>query len=72
MLRTLVLLLVLANAVYFAWSNELLRPYGIGPEQQSEPTRKRQQIHPERIRPIRPEQAAQPQAPSDRAVKASD
>ena len=72
MLRTLVLLLVLANAVYFAWSNELLRPYGIGPEQQSEPKRMRQQMHPERIRLIRPEQAAQPQAPADPAVKASD
>ncbi len=50
MLRLLVLLLVLANALYFAWSDGLLRAYGMGPTLQREPQRLEQQIHPEAIR----------------------
>ena len=50
MLRLLVLALLLANGLYFAWSNEWLRPYGFGPTQQSEPQRLAQQIQPEAIK----------------------
>ncbi len=50
MLRLLVLLLLLANGAYFAWSQGLLRPYGFGPSQQSEPQRIAQQLRPEAIR----------------------
>jgi hypothetical protein len=50
MLRLLVLLLVLANGVYFAWTQGLLRPYGWAPAEQTEPQRLRQQIRPEAIR----------------------
>ncbi len=50
MLRFLVLLLLLANGVYFAWSQGLLSDYGFAPVQQSEPQRITQQIKPERMR----------------------
>lgn len=47
MLRFLVLLLVLLNTVYYAWSNNLLQAYGFAPMQQGEPDRLNQQIQPE-------------------------
>jgi hypothetical protein len=50
MLRLLVLLLVLANAGYYAWSQNLLAPIGLAPTQQSEPQRVAQQIRPQAIR----------------------
>jgi len=49
MLRLLALLLLLANGAYFAWSHELLRLYGLGPVQQSEPQRVAQQIRPQEL-----------------------
>ena len=50
MLRLLVLLLLLANGAYFAWSQGLLAAYGLAPASQSEPQRLEQQIRPEAIR----------------------
>lgn len=50
MLRLLVLLLVLLNAAYYAWSHGMLRAYGWAPLEQSEPQRLTQQIRPEAIR----------------------
>ena len=50
MLRLLVLLLLLANAAYFAWSQNLLAPVGLAPAQQSEPQRVAQQVRPDAIR----------------------
>jgi hypothetical protein len=50
MLRLLVLLLLLANGAFFAWSKGLLAPYGFAPTSQSEPQRLEQQIRPETIR----------------------
>ena len=50
MLRLSVLLLLLANAAYFAWSHDLLSSWGLGVASQSEPQRLKQQIQPERIR----------------------
>ena len=49
-LRFTVLLLLLANGAYFAWSQGLLFPWGLGPLQQSEPQRLGQQIRPEAMR----------------------
>lgn len=49
MLRLLLLALVLANGVYFAWTSGLLRAYGFAPAQQSEPQRMAQQIRPEAL-----------------------
>ena len=57
MLRLAVLLLVLANAGYFAWSQGLLRAWGLAPAQQSEPHRIRQQIKPQSLRILRDDEA---------------
>jgi hypothetical protein len=53
MLRLIVLLLLLANGVYYAWSQGFLQAWGQGPVQQSEPQRMGQQIKPEAIRVLR-------------------
>jgi hypothetical protein len=57
MLRLTVLLLVLGNAAYFAWSQRLLAPWGVAPVQQSEPQRLKQQIRPETLRVLAAEEA---------------
>jgi hypothetical protein len=49
-LRFLVLVLVLANSVYFAWSQGLLQGFGLAPAPQTEPQRLGQQIKPEALR----------------------
>jgi hypothetical protein len=49
MLRLFVLILLLANGAYFAWSHDLLADWGLGPVSQSEPQRLAQQIEPQRI-----------------------
>ena len=68
MLRLLVLVLLLANGVYFAWSQGLLRGYGFAPATQSEPQRLAQQLRPEGLRILRPDEVrrldvAPPSAP---------
>ncbi len=68
MLRLLVLLLVLFNALYFAWSHRMLAPYGYAPTQQSEPERLSQQIRPEALTILPPEQARQ----IDTAARSAD
>lgn len=50
MLRLLVLVLLLANGGYYAWSQGLLREWGFAPAQPSEPQRLQQQIKPELLR----------------------
>ena len=50
MLRLVVLLLLLANTAYFAWSQGLLAPIGLAPGVQTEPQRLGTQIKPEAIR----------------------
>ena len=59
MLRLLVLLLLLANAGYFAWSHGTLAPYGFAPAAQSEPQRLAQQVRPEALRILTPLEARQ-------------
>jgi hypothetical protein len=54
MLRLIVLLLLLANGGFYAWSQGLLQPWGLGPVQQSEPQRVQQQLHPETLRVLPP------------------
>jgi hypothetical protein len=49
MLRVLVLLLTLANAGYWAWSQGLLASYGWAPASASEPQRLQQQLRPEAL-----------------------
>ncbi|MDP3761238.1 MAG: SPOR domain-containing protein [Ramlibacter sp.] len=57
MLRLAVLVLLLANAAYFAWSQNLLAPWGIAPAQQSEPQRMERQIKPQALRILAPDEA---------------
>lgn len=57
MLRLLVLLLLLLNGMYFAWSQGLLRPYGFAPAQQTEPQRVARQIRPEAVRILSADEA---------------
>ena len=54
MLRLLVLALLLANAVFYAWSEGLLLAWGLGPTRQSEPQRLEQQVKPEAVRVLSP------------------
>ena len=54
MLRLTVLLLVLANAGYYAWSHGLLAAYGFAPTSQTEPQRLSQQIKPDALRILNP------------------
>lgn len=61
MLRALVVLLVLVNAAYFAWSHGLLAAYGAAPASPSEPQRLTQQIKPEQMRILGVDGITQPQ-----------
>ena len=72
MLRLLVLLLVLLNGIYYAWSNNLLRPYGFAPAQQSEPFRLTQQVRPELVRVLPPDEARRSEVAAQTTVKAAD
>ena len=53
------LLLLLANAGYFAWSHGTLAPYGFAPAAQSEPQRLAQHFRPEALRSLTPLEARQ-------------
>ncbi|MEO6971875.1 MAG: SPOR domain-containing protein [Rhodoferax sp.] len=68
MLRLLALLLLLANGAYFAWSHDLLRMAGLGPEQQSEPQRVAQQIEPQELQLLRSVPSPRSAAPAPNAV----
>lgn len=57
MLRLAVLLLLLVNAAWFAWAQDLLRPWGLGPSSQAEPQRLAQQVQPEAMRLVQGEEA---------------
>jgi cell division protein FtsN len=50
MLRFLVILLLLANAAYFAWSQRYLTVVGLAPVSQTEPARMQAQIKPDAMR----------------------
>ena len=78
MLRLAVIVLLLANAGYYAWSQGLLRPLGYAPQEQSEPQRMNQQIRPETLQILRvnlsltaPSSSSQ-SAPSGVAVASSN
>ena len=59
MLRLLVLLLLLGNVGYFAWSHGTLAAYGFAPAVQSEPQRLAQQLRPEALRILTPPETGQ-------------
>lgn len=50
MARVFFLLLILANGLFFAWSQGYLAVYGLVPQRSTEPQRLQQQIRPEAIR----------------------
>lgn len=64
-LRHFVLVLLLANLAFWAWSEGWLRTLGLGPERRAEPERLAQQVHPQALA-IAP---APPPAPPPRAVE---
>ncbi|WP_159915352.1 SPOR domain-containing protein [Pantoea sp. 18069] len=64
MLRIALLILLLANAGYFAWSQGALASLGWAPQQHSEPERLRQQLRPETL------QLQQPAAPAPETMAA--
>ena len=72
MLRLLVLILLLANGLFYAWSEGWLRAYGFAPASVSEPQRVQQQIKPENVTLISAKEVeqAQVQAQSELAAKA--
>lgn len=59
MLRLLALVLLLANAGYFAWTHGLLADYGFAPAAQAEPQRLAQQIQPQAMQLLTPADARQ-------------
>jgi len=72
MLRIVVLVLVLLNSAYFAWSQGWLLGLGYGPAQQREPQRLRQQIRPEALQLLPPEKAAAPAAVAPAVAASGD
>ena len=69
MLRLIVLLLLLANGGYFAWSQGYLLPWGTGPLQQAEPQRLAQQIRPEAIRVLKADELKRAEAVAAQAPR---
>ena len=64
MIRFAIVLLLLANAGYYAFSQGMLRSLGWAPHNPSEPERLAQQVKPEELRILSPqEQQAQTEAP---------
>ncbi|MFN9476130.1 SPOR domain-containing protein [Acidovorax sp.] len=53
MLRLLILILLLANGGYYAWSHGHLRDWGFAPAQEGEPQRMNQQLRPETLQILR-------------------
>ena len=47
MLKLLILLLLVANGAYFAWTHGVLAKLGLAPTLQTEPERLSQQVQPE-------------------------
>ena len=69
MLRLIALLLVLANGVYYAWSQNALRAWGLERPTQSEPQRLAHQVRPEALKLLSAEEARRSaSAPTPAAV----
>ena len=62
MLRLILLLLLLANGIYFVWSQGHLRAWNFAPAQQTEPQRLAQQLRPENLRILKAGEASRLEA----------
>jgi hypothetical protein len=73
MLRLILIFLLLANGLYFAWSQKYLAVLGFAPTQQTEPARMQAQIKPEAMRLVGSGEArrADPATPAATAPIAS-
>ena len=72
MLRLAVLLLLLANAAYYAWSQGWLASAGFEPARQAEPQRLRQQIRPDALRIVPADEVRSSDAAGSAALKAPE
>ena len=72
MLRLFVLLLVLLNGAYFAWSQGYLQRVGLAPEKQTEPERLSKQIKPEALQLLSPGELKERLAPPLVGLRASE
>lgn len=59
MLRVFALLLLLLNSLYFTWSQGMLAGLGFAPAQHTEPQRIKQQINPDAVRLLSPQELQQ-------------
>ena len=71
MLRLLVLFLILANGIYFVWSQGFLRAWDFAPAQQTEPQRLAQQLRPENLRILKAGEAGRLEAAAPTPAPAS-
>jgi len=72
MTRLILLLLVLLNGTYFAWSQGLLLGLGFAPAQQTETQRLGQQIRPQAVRLLSVQELARLETAPQPAQKASE
>jgi hypothetical protein len=72
MLRIFVLLLILANGLYFVWSQGFLRALDFAPAQQSEPQRLKQQIRPENLQILKSDEVKRPENSPQAAIRAAE
>ena len=71
MLRLAVIVVLLANAGYYAWTHGLLRAWGLAPQEQSEPQRMDQQIKPETLQILKAHPAKAPATTTSSAPSAT-
>lgn len=75
MLRAVVLFLLVANLAFFAWTQGLLRPWGLAPAPLSEPQRLQLQLQPKALQVLEVHEAPRPEgaatAPAAAASAAS-
>lgn len=72
MLRLTVIVLLLANAGYYAWSQGHLAEWGLAPAPQGEPQRLQQQIRPEALRLLSADEARRIETSAPPAVRAAE
>ncbi|MFM2276061.1 MAG: hypothetical protein RL211_1933 [Pseudomonadota bacterium] len=68
MLRLIVLILLLLNGVYYAWSQGLLKVYGLAPVQATEPQRITGQLRAQALRVLSGDEMAKMNAPASTAT----